>query len=328
MNDDPIATLKTFVEALRVDEQGAIHLAGRRVGHLGAEQAQAIAALALCVYEHLYSRPFPAAPDPELQSPGADLTDELERANTTQSRIESDWSLLERAPDGGVIAIRHGRSRRFMAGQFMVTNGVLPASAGAGLTAQLPSGSRTQQPGFFYCFSEGFLDANDLSPLVRLYYNVGTGGAADLVRTITTALNRYEIPFQLKVTTRSPDFVRSDNAVLYLAQDCFHAAALAMSPVLNEIESKLDPEIPLFTKRMGRGIGFAEDPGHGESFGTSRSKLVASALVAVREGDGFPYPAFAGSFAETVSAAKLNIGALYLNPGSEDSYEQPRPVSN
>jgi hypothetical protein len=332
MADDLPASLKAFVEALRVDAQGAIHLAGRRIGRSGASpggsEEQLANALMVCVYEHVYSQPFPSAPEPASPQPGIDLTDAIERANTTRPRAELDWSLLEQAPDGGVVAVRHGRSRRFMPGQYMVANGALPPPPGATLAVQLPPGSRTQQPGFYHCFSEGFLDANDLSPAVRLYWNVGIGGAADLVRLLTGALNRYEIPFRLKVTTGSADFVRTDNAVLYLTQDGFHAAALAIGPVLQLLQGTLAADIPLFTKRLGHGIGLAEDPGNGDSFGTSRSRLVAAALAAAREGELFPYPAFARSFADAVSAAKLDIRALHLNPGSEDIYEPFRPASS
>ena len=321
--DNPPASLRAFVEALRVDGRGAIHLAGQRIASAGSDPAKLTIALTGCVYEHLYSRPFPRA-DPAPASPDGELTGLLEQANATRSRVEHGWSVLERGPEGGVIAARHGRLRRLTAGQFLVPDGALPAAAGANLVVQLPSGSRTQQSGFYYCFSEGFIEANDLCPVVRLYFNVGIAGAAGLIRLLTAGLNRYEIAFQLKVTTRQSDFVRTDNAVLYLPQDSFHVAALALQPVMPAIDAMLAADIPLFTKRLGRGIGFAEDPGPGESFGTSRSKLVAAALVAASAGDAFPWSRFLTCFADVIAAAKLAPGALHLNPGSEDIYELAR----
>jgi len=319
--DNPPASLRAFVDALRVDASGAIHLAGQRLATAGTDPAKLAVALAGCVYEHLYARPFPRIAEPGPAQPDADLTDLLEQANATRSRIEHGWSVLERAPDGSVIAIRHGRSRRLMPGQFLAADGALPAAAGTHLLVQLPGGSRLQQPGFYYCFSDGFTDANDLCPVVRLYFNVGISGAAGLIHLLSAALNRYEIAFRLKVTTRRSDFARTDNAVLYLPQDSFHVAALALQPVIPAIEALLNGDIPLFTKRLGRGIGFAEDPGPHDSFGTSRSKLVAAALVASRAGDGFPCASFLESFADAIAAAKLTPKALYLNPGSKDIYE-------
>jgi hypothetical protein len=320
MNNPP-ASLRAFVDALRVDASGAIHLAGQRLGTAGTGPAKLTMALTGCVYEHVYARPFPRVTEPGPAQPDGELTDLLEHANATRSRVEHGWSVLERAPDGSVIAVRHGRSRRLIAGQFLVADGALPAAAGADLLVQLPSGSRLQQPGFYYCFSEGFTEANDTCPVVRLYFNVGIAGAASLIRLLTAALNRHEIAFQLKVTTRRSDFARTDNAVLYLPQDGFHVAALALQPVIPAIEATLNSDVPLFTKRLGRGIGFAEDPGPGESFGTSRSKLVAAALVAARSGDEFPCSSFLKCFADAIAAAKLAPKALYLHPGSEDIYE-------
>jgi len=313
---EPTGRLRRFVEALSLDSKGTIRLSERPIGQAGPELT---ASLRAAVYQHVYMQPYP--PPPDLAKPDADMTAELEQANATRPRVESGWSLLEHAPDGGVIAVRHGRSRRLMAGQFMVADGVLPARSGASLTVQLPAGSRSQQPGFLYCFGENFVDANDLSPMVRLYFNVGANDAAAFVKALTVALNRYQIPFQFKITVRGADFVRTDNAVLYLAQDHFCAAVLAIRAGIAEIDSLLADDVPLFAKRLSGGVGLAEDPGHGDSFGTSRSRLVAAALISARDDDRFVWSTFERAFADIVAAAKLDLAALHLNPGSPDIYE-------
>jgi hypothetical protein len=140
---------------------------------------------------------------------------------------------------------------------------------------------------------------------------------------VTGVLNRYEIPFRLKVATQSDSFVRADNSVLYVAQRFFPLTAMAIAFSMPGLQGILNPFIPLFTKRLASGIGLAEDPGGTESFGTSRSKLVAAAILASRSGERIPLDVFTDRFREVVSRAKLRIDALHLNPGSEDTYFFP-----
>ncbi|HTU12259.1 MAG TPA: T3SS effector HopA1 family protein [Allosphingosinicella sp.] len=322
-----LAPLRAFVAALRM-EGSVLRLDGKMAGvAAGAEAAKLADALTLCVYEHAYTKAYPPA---DAAPPGEerDLTQAIAGANTTRPRSETGWSVAESWADGSVVATRHGRTRRFGAGQFMPMNGVFPVVAGTALAVQLPAGSATRQPGFYYCFGEGFRDVHDQSPLVRLYWNLMAPGTEAFTAILTGALNRYEIPFELKVATHSAFSARRDNAVLYLARDVFPAAALALHAVLPALAGTLAPDVPLFTKALAPGVGFAEDPGgSNESFGSARSRLVATALAASRTDDGFSWDEFTRQFAEAVGAARLDMDALWLNPGSKDIYRftQPSP---
>ena len=321
-----LSGLRAFVDALGMDETGAIRLAGKPAGRARSrDNAQRAEALTMCVYEHAYCQAFPPAEAPDA-APGDDLTEVIAAANTTRPRAETGWSLLESWADGSVIATRHGRTRRFAPGQFVPANGTLPAVPGTPLAIQLPAGSVTRQAGFYYCFSEGHRDVHDQSPLVRLYWNLTAAGAAAFVASLTGALNRYEIPFELKVTAAAAQFARRDNAVLYVAQDVFPAAALAIAAVLSALAPTLADGVPLFAKELATGIGLAGDPGDRESFGSARSKLVAAALVAAWDGAAFPWDGFVARFADAVAEAKLDIDRLWLNHGSKDIYAFP-PLS-
>lgn len=318
------AALKPFVEALALDASGAILLDRRRVGFAaGSDRDRLAEALIMVVYEHLYTRAYP--PAPATADPGSrSLVEQLAAANATKPRSETGWILAESWADGSVVATRAGRTRRFGPGQFLPMDGSYPAPPGTPLAVQLPAGSATRQPGFYYCFGEGFRDVHDQAPIVRLYWNVTEARAAPFVAGVTGALNRYEIPFELKLTTDGAQFVRRDNAVLYLSQDLFHAAWLALAPVLPRLGAALDPDVPLFTKRLAPGVGLAEDPGGGDSFGSARSRLVAGALADARAGEAFAWPEFETRFVAAVRAAALDIDALWLNPRSKDIYLSPQ----
>lgn len=326
-----LAELQPFVEALAVDASGAILLDGRRIGSVAGSGRDRLAdALMVCVYEHRYTRAYPAAAGEAPGEPaaakagGRTLVEQLEAANTTKPRSEAGWILAESWADGSVVATRGGRTRRFGPGQFLPMNGAYPAPPGTPLAVQLPAGSATRQAGFYYCFGEGFRDVHDQAPMVRLYWNVSEAGAVAFVAGVTGALNRYEIPFELKVTTDSAQFARRDNAVLYLSQDLFHAAWLALAPVVSRLGNALDPGVPLFTKELAPGVGLAEDPGGGDSFGSARSRLVAGALADARAGETFSWTDFETHFVAAVRAAELDVDALWLNPRSKDIYLSPQ----
>jgi hypothetical protein len=318
---DPLAELKPFVEALRFDRSEGLRLgpdAVRRAPGVRDPGEQLRADLTLCTYERAYARGFPAAPTPAGE--GADIAERLAEANDTAAREEDGWKAVQVQPDGTVTAERNGRRMAFRAGRYLSLDGVAPPRTGSPLRVSFPSGSARLQPGFHHCFGTAPRDPLDPSLLIRFYLNVRLAHAPVLVRSLTSALNKYEIPFELKVTTRAEDFDRRDNGVLYVVQDLYRVTALALASVLPGIRGGLLADVPLFTKPLAAGIGLAEDPGGRESFGSSRCALVASALLAAREDEGFSYDAFKEAFRRLAAEQGLDFDALWLNPGSRDEY--------
>lgn len=312
--------LRGFVEALTISDDGALLLAGSAIARVGdaRDDADRLATLlAPAVYVHGYCRAYP--PPPPIVS--RDITAELERANGSRARMESDWSFSARDNQGSVIATRHGRTRRLSPGQFMPRDGVLPLAPGAALVVQFPAGSRTAQPGFFYCFGDAFRDANDLAPLVRLYWHVQAEGAVPLTAALTRLLNRYRIPFEFKVAVDTAELVRRDAAVLYLSQDHYPVAATLLGAAWPLFAPHLGDDVPLFARQLAPGLGLAEDPGGGTSFGMARSELVAKALARSSDGARFAFDRFAGALDAAITEAGLRADALWCNPGSPDLYE-------
>jgi hypothetical protein len=314
---------RVFVEALSV--HGGIltldgqYTRGQSIDTIGPLDNE----LARVVYENLYTRPFPPVDTPVAPSSDSDITEQLEAANATLTRSENDWVVVETANNGSVVATRHGRMRRFAPGQFMLIEGVPPARSGARIAVQIVAGSRAIQPGFYFSFSENFRDVNDLSPIIRFYWNISASGAPMLVKVLTATLNRYMIPFELKVATRRETHARSDSAVLYLAQDHFQVTMLALAPALQILAKELGDHTPLFTKRLAPGLGLAENPPAPDSFGTARSRLITEALLRAQSGDCFDFDRFTQAFAQIATAAGLTRDALWLNPKSQDIYNLP-----
>jgi hypothetical protein len=115
---------------------------------------------------------------------------------------------------------------------------------------------------------------------LRLYWNVGPKGAVVLMDRATSLLGPGDVPFRLKVMLNTARR-RRDGAVLYVPVDSWQAAErlLRLSYSAVAQAGDIEPEVPLFARWLRSGVGLAEDPGGGHSFGTHRSLLVALALA-------------------------------------------------
>jgi hypothetical protein len=156
---------------------------------------------------------------------------------------------------------------------------------------------------------------------LRLYWNVDHRGAIDLMARASAYLNRVKVPFRLKVLL-DVTIRRRDAAVLYVPRERWDAAGDVIADAYDALSPSgvLQPETPLFTKAVRPGIGVAEDPDTGASFGTHRSGLVARAmgrsyLLGHRE-DTQQW----GMLREEFLLEGLSLSAPYLNAGSTDRY--------
>ena len=136
----------------------------------------------------------------------------------------------------------------------------------------------TQQPGFYVANGERPAPTGADSRLTRIYWHVAEEGAVTLTRAVTARLNRYQVPFRFKTLAFSGAYTRADAAVLYFAARYYQIVARLLPAIREEVRPHLRPATPLLTWRLYDGVGLAEDPGTGESFGMSRSRLIAQAI--------------------------------------------------
>jgi hypothetical protein len=157
---------------------------------------------------------------------------------------------------------------------------------------------------------------------LRLYWNVNPSGAIALVGIATGMLNRLRVPFRLKVLLDT-SIARRDAAVLYVPLADWPAARGIISPVCRQLDESrnLEAATPLFTKTLRPGVGLAEDPQTGLSFGMHRAALVARSLarsyLAGHSGADQQWSDLRDEF----EREKLSLDRAYLNAGSADVYE-------
>lgn len=274
--------------ATRIHSELAFELGGRmhKVAPFGAGQSPMWSAwstgqpplvtdLQTCIYEEAYCRPLGTRVDPPAQT--SSLIEMLSNANAGADRWESGWTLAQTLQNGHVLAQKGELAHMFGPGEFrMAQHG--HAVPGAALHVLFARESRTQQAGFYIANGDTAAPAGADSRMTRIYWHITEEGAPRLTRSVTTLLNRYAIPFRFKTLSYSGAYTRSDAAVLYFAARYFQVVSRLIPLVRTEVRGALRAPVPLLTRALDDGVGLAEDPGTGESFGMSRSRLIAQAI--------------------------------------------------
>src|SRR5262249_5993924 len=156
----------------------------------------------------------PLAPPPDPPANPQSIIEALSAANAGRDRWETGWSLVQAMPNGHAMARKGEAAHLFGPGEFAAANGGA-ASPRAPLHVLFARESRTQQPGFYIANGETPAPFGSDSRMTRIYWHVTETGAVPLVKTVTTLLNRYQVPFRFKTLSYSGVYSRADAAVLF-----------------------------------------------------------------------------------------------------------------
>jgi hypothetical protein len=259
----------------RADALPAPPFGARRGSNAVVEQLQA------SLYNHCFTRRFRGElrDGPTADELADDLMPALSAANASRERWDPGWQIGEVFPTGQVLARKASLARSFWPGDFVTHDAAgLPPRVGAMLSVFLRRESTTIQPGFYFAFGETAADPMEDDNLVRFYWNVEAAGAPLLTRLITQALNRFQVPFRLKCLTNRAHYYRIDSAVVFVTKRHYRVTAELLLEVYRDMRGALGDDTPLFAKQLAPGLALAEDPGYGDSFGTSRCRLLAEGL--------------------------------------------------
>jgi hypothetical protein len=280
--------------------------------------------LVLRLQEYLYRRCYCAtmhsdtAP-PQPASGSEEFVRELSQANASVSRWDASWRVSQVESNGQIWAEKGGVLRVFQPGEFVnFADAGSPIRIGSTISTYIARESTTVQPGLYFAFGET-VGPSDPMDLFRLYWNVDARGVVALLRLVTRDLNRFQVPFQFKSSVWPQGYARRDAAVLYVKKRFYSLVsrlAVAWSQLCAE---SLRDDVPLFTLPIAPGLGLAEDPETGESFGMNRCRHVAEALWSAHT-RSLPVDAYLGAVKEQFEQHKLNFQRPYLNPGSVDLY--------
>jgi hypothetical protein len=282
--------------------------------------------LANILYSAAYCQANQAKPEgsnhnsPNWLQEQKDFVQTLSRANQSKGKANEGWLNVQAENDGTIYAKKDRFYRLLKPGQYLYQQS--PVQLGLGHREIKVANEREGlHNGFYYAYGDKH-EADQNTFAVRVYFNLYPKGAAKWIQLITEQFNHYQIPFIAKCLAHPDLFDRADTAVLYLNKADYNFAANLLPAIIQELDSVLADAIPLFTKRMAKGVAFAESPPvtH-ESFGTSRCQILANIIASLVQ-NNVPKSAWLGSITKTFISLNFKMDALYLNPGSQYPYRK------
>lgn len=175
----------------------------------------------------------------------------------------------------------------------------------------------TSQPGFYYAIGDELGDPAHSALDARIYLHVEGRCAAKWMGLVTAHLNRYLIPFSIKILRYAVAYARIDSAVLYLPRR-FAPCVARLLQELSLHHRGLRPVNLPFTKTIIPGLSLADDPPHGESFGLSRMRFVARGLLRAQYLRSTTPAAIAATVAEVFEEERIDPQTPWLNPQNAD----------
>ncbi len=245
------------------------------------------------------------------------FVEELSQANAGQGNWKAGWE-IRAIHANELVVYRDGLTLRVPATACSTSGNNY---VGQIISVKFPKEFLGMSPGHYVALGDQDLNPQDPSGMIRLYLHLTPPGALQLVKAVTSHPLAANLPFVLKVLNSPERYTRCDSAVLYGYRHNYAEIAELLQTIYASLEDYCLPSIPVFTKRLALGIGLAEDPGQGESFGFHRCHLLAEGLVRAYE-QGFSRPtdrlaAIEAQFAEV----GISLETPYLNPGSQDCYD-------
>ncbi len=271
------------------------------------------------LYARCYTRPFEDVSPQPAPTPNPAWVQHLVAANRSQPRWEAGWTVYSIAASGQVYLQKGDRQRTAQAGEYLTAGPPgMPPQVGSQVTVSAPRDSAIAQPGFYFLYGETLSDLWDEHQLLRFYFHATPEGAPALLEYLTAELNRFQVPFRMKALVEPSMYFRTDAVVLYLARRFHQIAARIALRMPSGIGAGLRPATPLFTLHLGPGIGLAEEPNTGESFGMHRCRLTAEGIFeAWKSGDSSTAGRLA-AVAARFTGAGFNLDLPYLSPASTD----------
>jgi len=280
MNDAPQPwwlCLRTALETLDCDAEGTLSMDGRRfprdalalsAGAGGYHDDPRITRLQDYLYRHYYAGLVrDESPQPAWYPPPA------------AARPSGPWRVVEQL-GGGALAVQRGTvTRRVEPGEYLFEG--VPARAIRGHQVSLQRAAWTTQldPAFVYLFGQAPADACNDDCLVRYYLAPEPAQLGQVVQILSAALDQACLPYLLKYPCDSAEWLRHDAVVLYIAARQAHQVHRLLGQYSQWLRQRLRGPVPLWAQPLQPGLGFAQDPLDGRSFGESRCRALALGLL-------------------------------------------------
>ena len=279
------------------------------------------------LYLRFYTRPTAGAMHMDLMAQ-RDNINRLSEANHSRGTWEAGWIIGSLDEDGRVAVTKDGVT--FWTPPTHLRTHTGKVRSGDPCRVWVGKELRHLIPGFYLAFGDGDeRDTRDSTETrVRFYWHLTEAAAASYLDLATQSLNEHRIPFRTKVLSDPGAYFRADAGVLYIERRYVKAVLPIVRRMHEGLGAMLRPEVPMFTKALLPGLGLAEDPANGLSFGQARCRLVAAGMWSAfckgrNDGDSR-----LEAIAEAFAANGIDPARPYLEKGSFATYDLDEPVQD
>jgi hypothetical protein len=249
-----------------------------------------------------------------------EFIDELSSSNCGAGYSAEGWQIIS-LPNNELVARRNGLALCVQKTDCHTGNGDLLDPANR-VSLRFPKELLGISPGFYMAVSDIEMPDFHNVDVVRFYWNLRPEAAVPLMQELTRELNAARLPFRFKVVNDRGAFSRCDAAVLYVAKKDYAPVAQVVERIYPTISERLNERVPVFTKRLAPGLGFAEDPGtKHDSFGTHRCRLLAEGMFRAWQQGRKSLPDRLRIVEAHFAEHKISLEVPHLNAGSADVYE-------
>jgi hypothetical protein len=240
-----------------------------------------VSVLAEHLYVRLYLRPsHPFATPPVDMFARRDHIAMLSEANTGCGTWEPGWRLQRIDQDGRAVVAKDDID--FWAPTTAVQRPNGKTSPGESCRVWVGKELRYRIAGYYVAIGDGEQDADDgggtTEPMARYYWHLTAPAAVRFLATATSLLNAARIAFRIKVLDDPRAYHRANAGVLLLRLGDNSAASSIIAAIHSAVAHGLRSSVPMFTKRLADGLGYAMSPPGSSSFGQHGCLLAAEAL--------------------------------------------------
>ncbi len=206
------------------------------------------------------------------------FVEELSTHNSTTDGHDPFWRIYAVDQQGNTYVEKNGEVRQLYPNTYEFANASeTTPQVNSMVNITRAKEHRDVHPTFYHVNSEELMPVGE--EIGRFYWNIEPDGMKLLIEQITETFNRYRVPFMFKCTNNPEWYNRADGAVLYILRKQFRIASKLLKQVVAKVKAYLKNEVPLFTQPLCPGLSYAEDPGMNQSFGMSRSELIAEGIA-------------------------------------------------
>lgn len=329
MEEQNIQIIGNILNAIEIGKDRRLYFEGKEYNSFGdGEISNEMLShnLQQLIYKEFYmadrerSNGKEVGPHNDPPTPPDDFLQRLRTANSSRERWDRGW-MVDSIDMNGSLHVKKGNfSRHAYSGEFIKESFAHRSTEKNDSLKLLVRNEHWEKDDVFYFVFGETLAEDQYEWLARFYFNLAPEGSPPLIRAICRGFNRYFIPFQFKCLNHPHLYSRTDAAVLYFDRRYFTIGYEILSGIYRALARQFRSACPLFTLRIAPGFAFAENPPDpAESFGSSRSRLIARAVVAAFN-EARDKQTWIQAVSGTIRQNGYDLNSFYLNPGSHYPY--------